>query len=277
MGDRRVIHRKIIESDAFYALPEGAQSLYFHLYINADDDGFVNNASSIITRIRGGKAKLNCLIAARFVLEFGNIHVIKHWRVGNSLKNDRTKPPTYPDIAKMLWIKENRGYTDHPVPGCETLLERKTGIRLESDRNPVGIHLESQQNRIRTDKNKNGIRTESPGAVFDGLWELYPENRRGSRSAAKEAFRTEITSEEDERIAKENLVKWKASEQWNKDGGQYIPYLSNWLERGMWCAEPPKSNLPHGASGELGEAELEAIRRVLAMGNEDVGNEAEQC
>lgn len=268
MGDRRVIHRKIIESDAFYALPEGAQSLYFHLYINADDDGFINNASSIITRIRGGKAKLNCLIAARFVLEFGHVHVIKHWRVANSLKNDRTKPLTYPDIAKVLWVKENRGYTDHPIQGCKTLFEEKTGIQAESDRNPNGIRLDSQQNRIRTEQNKNRIRTEPPEAAFECLWALYPEIRRGSREEALKAFKAVIASEKDAQTAKDNLSKWKDSEGWNKDGGQYIPYLGNWLKRGEWQTTPTKKDTPWGASGQLGEAELEAIRLVLADNGE---------
>ena len=53
------------------------------------------------------------------------------------------------------------------------------------------------------------------------------------------------------------------SEQWNKDDGKYIPYLVNWILRGTWAAKPDKMAIPKGASGELGEAEMDAIRRVL--------------
>ena len=53
------------------------------------------------------------------------------------------------------------------------------------------------------------------------------------------------------------------SEQWNKDDGKYIPYLVNWILRGTWTAKPDKMAIPKGASGELGEAEMDAIRRVL--------------
>lgn len=273
MADRRMIHRKVVESDSFYKLSEGAQSIYMHLTINADEDGFVNGAGSIVARFKNGQAKLKELVAKRFVLQYGDVYVIKHWRIGNSLKSDRTKPPTYPGVAASIWIKHNRSYTDHPVEGCKTLLELKTGIQLESKRNPNGIPIE--QNRTEPNKNRNEMNknltepNRSPEADFEQLWMEYPEDRRGSVQMATEAFRMEITSPEDADMALENLSLWKQSEQWVKDGGQYVPFLDNWLNRGIWRTRPKKMAVSYGASGELGEAEMEAIRRVLAQ--------AEQC
>lgn len=266
MADRRMLHKKVVESDSFYKLSEGAQSIYMHLTINADEDGFVNNAESIAGRFKAGIKRLEELVNKRFVMQFGDVYVIKHWRIGNSLKNDRTKPPTYPGIAAAIWVKPNRAYTDHPVQGCRTLLEVKSGIRLESTRNPSGIHLESQQKGTEQ-KGTEENRTEpkrTPERDFEQLWMEYPEDRRGSMQMAQDAFRFEITSPEDADIAMENLNLWKQSEQWSKDGGQYVPYLGNWLDRGIWKTRPVKMAVPYGASGELGEAEMEAIRRVLA-------------
>jgi hypothetical protein len=59
---------------------------------------------------------------------------------------------------------------------------------------------------------------------------------------------------------------WKQSEQWAKDDGKYIPYLCNWILRGNWRERPAKMAMPKGASGELGDVELEFIRRVLEQG-----------
>ena len=42
MAERRMFTRKIIDSDAFTELPPSTQALYFHLCMNADDDGFNN-------------------------------------------------------------------------------------------------------------------------------------------------------------------------------------------------------------------------------------------
>ena len=144
MADRRMFHKKVVESDPFYQLSEGAQAVYMHLCMNADDDGFVNNANGITNQFKGGPSKLSQLVERRFVLKFGDVYVIKHWRIGNSLKNDRMKLPTYPNIAAKIWIKPNRSYTDHSQEGCTTLLDIKTGIQMESKWNPRRI----EQKRI---------------------------------------------------------------------------------------------------------------------------------
>lgn len=274
MADRRMLHKKVVESDPFYGLSEGAQSIYMHLTINADEDGFVNNARSIADRFKAGQKKLLELVSKRFVLKFGDIYVIKHWRIGNSLKNDRTKPPTYPTIAASIWVKPNRAYTDHPVEGCKTLLELKTGIQMESKRNPDGIQMESQQkgteqNRIEPNRNEPN-RTEpkrSPETDFEQIWMEYPEERRGSMQTAYDAFRVTITSSEDADTALANLSLWKQSEQWNKDCGQYVPYLNNWLERGIWNSKPIK--LVKTGSRELDDDECRAIQRMMTEPVED--------
>jgi hypothetical protein len=263
-----MIHRKVVESDAFYDLSEAAQSLYAHLTINADDDGFCNGAKAIVSRIRGGKNALQMLVERRFLLQFGDIYVIKHWRIGNSMKNDRAKPPAYPGIAAALWVKGNRAYTDHPVDGCRTLLEIKTGVSPtvpdgavpESAWNPSGIRSDSQRKGTEQ-KGTEQNRTEAPMA-FGRLWDAYPEIRRGAKGAAAETFMTACQSEADQELAVRNLEAWKRSEQWAKDGGRYIPLLSNWLERGHWATAPDEGVAKDRA---LDDEELEAIRRLMAM------------
>lgn len=106
-------------------------------------------------------------------------------------------------------------------------------------------------------------------ADFQRLWEAYPQERRGQMAKAWDEFRMEILAPEDADEAMERLKDWKQSEQWSKDGGQYIPYLDNWLGKGIWRQKPKKMAVPKGASGELGEAELEAIRRILAQDMEE--------
>lgn len=277
MADRRMIHRKVIESDAFYSLSEAAQALYLHLTINADDDGFINCAESCASRIKGGKQALKELVKFRFLLQFGNIYVIKHWRIGNSLRNDRSKLPVYPSIAMQVWVKANRSYTDHSVPGCVTLYEAKTGIQPGiqngiQNGNPDGIQNGSLTEQNRTELNRTEL-NRSIEQGFEQLWTSYPEVRRGSKSVAAEAYRRSVTSERDIKAVQVALNKWKRSEQWSRDGGQYIPSLHNWLDRETWKSDPPKMAVPRGASGELGEAELEAIRRILAEEIPDLGDD----
>lgn len=268
MADRRMIHRKVVESDAFYDLSEAAQALYAHLTINADDDGFCNGAKAIVSRIKGGKNALQMLVERRFLLRFEDIYVIKHWRIGNSMKNDRAKPPAYPGIAAVLWVKGNRAYTDHPAEGCRTLLEIKTGVVPavpdgavpDPIRNPSGIRSDSQ----RKGTEQKGIeqnRTEAPMA-FGKVWDSYPEIRRGAKGTAMEMFLTVIQTEADQELAVRNLEAWKRSEQWAKEGGRYVPLLSNWLERGHWAVAPDEGA---AKNRDLDDEEREAIRRLMAM------------
>lgn len=264
MADRRMIHRKVIESDSFYGLPEGAQAMYSHLTINADEDGFVNCAGSIAARMKNGKAMLKKLVEERFVLQFGEICVVKHWRIGNSLKNDRLKPPTYPGVAAQIWVKPNRAYTDHPVDGCQTLLELKTGIQ-SGFQNGIqnGIRseskMESQQNRTELNRTEQN-RTEAGADVFERLWQGYPADRRGSEVMARNAF-GQVAAEDWDRLL-DNLERWKKSEQWVKNGGQYVPYLCNWLDRGVWQTRPPEEK---PQERPLDPDEVAAARRMLEM------------
>lgn len=142
MADRRMFHKNVVESDSFLGMPISAQALYFHLGMYADEDGFVNGPRRIARAVGAGDEALQVLIKERFLLEFsGGVVLIKHWRIANSLKNDRAKLPQYPELAELVYIKPNRAYTDHPVEGAVSLLEHKRSI-LDSKRIPNGIPAE---------------------------------------------------------------------------------------------------------------------------------------
>lgn len=253
---RRCFSDKIVESDAFYSLPPNAQALYLHLSMSADDDGFINRGASISGNSKSGKTALKKLVESRFILQFDNVFVIKHWRMSNSMKNDRLKPLSYATIAQRIWVKPNMAYTDHPVPGCVTLYEMRTGIHLESAGNPNLTQPNLTQPNLTQHKEREGW--------FGKICEQYPEGNVGNVQAARESFYQVIQTPENAKTAEENLELWKRSEQWTKDGGKYIPYLCNWLLRGAWRTKPAKMDkgVSYGCTG-LGEAELEAIQRIL--------------
>lgn len=275
MAGRRCLSSKITESDPFYALPESAQALYLHLNMQADDDGFINNAASVSIRFKGGAAALKKLVDKRFVLKFDDVYVIKHWRISNSLKNDRLKPLSYATISQRIWVKGNKAYTDHPVPGCVTLYEMRTGAKPPADWIPNGFQMDSTffPNGFPTEPNLTKPNITEPNltepkdfvGAFRALLEAYPADRRGNVVSAEDAFRQVVCTDDDIRLMSESLELWKHSEQWDKEKGKYIPYMCNWILRGTWRERPAKMAVPKGGSGELGEAELEAIRRVLAQ------------
>ena len=54
MAQRRMFSRKITESDQFLDMPISAQVLYFHINMQADDDGFVGNVKTVKRMIGAG-------------------------------------------------------------------------------------------------------------------------------------------------------------------------------------------------------------------------------
>lgn len=111
MAQRRMFAKTIIDSDAFLDMPLSAQSLYFHLSMRADDDGFVNNPRKIQRMIGSNDDELKLLISKRFVIVFDSgVIVIKHWKIHNYIRADRHKPTVYQEELEQLVEKENKSY-----------------------------------------------------------------------------------------------------------------------------------------------------------------------
>ena len=112
MAERRMFAKKITESDAFLDMPSSTQMLYFHLSMNADDDGFVNNPKKIQRMCGASDDDFKLLIAKSFVILFeSGVIVIKHWKMHNYIQSDRYRPTDYVDEKSMLGLKKNKAYT----------------------------------------------------------------------------------------------------------------------------------------------------------------------
>lgn len=111
-----------------------------------------------------------------------------------------------------------------------------------------------------------GARAEASGYAredaFSGFWESYPQKR--DREDAWNAWKKLSPDEETVRSIREGLDIWKNSAQWQEDEGRFVPSPARWLRLRRWEYPPRNQAIPNGASGELGKAELEAIRRLLA-------------
>lgn len=104
--------QQITESDAFLDMPLSAQALYFHLGLNADDDGFINSPKRIQRLIGANEDDLKLLIAKGFIIPFDSgIVVVKHWKINNMIRSDRYTPTAYTEEMAMLSEKPNKAYT----------------------------------------------------------------------------------------------------------------------------------------------------------------------
>lgn len=112
VAERRMFAKTIIDSDAFLDMPLSSQSLYFHLSMRADDEGFINNPKKIQRMIGSSDDDLRLLMAKNFILAFeSGVIVIKHWKIHNYIRNDRFKPTMYQDEKALLSEKGNKSYS----------------------------------------------------------------------------------------------------------------------------------------------------------------------
>lgn len=106
-----MMSKSIIKSDTFLDMPATTQNLYFHMLLDADDDGFINAPKSIMRMIGAKDDDMKVLTAKQFVIPFeSGVVVIKDWKIHNYIQNDRYKPSTLPE-RDLLNIQKDKTYT----------------------------------------------------------------------------------------------------------------------------------------------------------------------
>lgn len=100
MARKRMLSREVIETDNFYNLSKDAQALYLHLNLNADDDGFVNNALMTCRMLGINIAVINELVGLGYLIKVNNgVYLIRHWLLNNNkIPNDRYKESIYKEF-----------------------------------------------------------------------------------------------------------------------------------------------------------------------------------
>lgn len=123
-------------------------------------------------------------------------------------------------------------------PKKETL-----GSENETQEKPTGFSLgsenETQTKAHQTPDTKHHIKTPKPpagvDARFEAFWSAYP--KKVGPDAGRKAF---LKRKPDDALLAEMLAAiaaQKKSEQWQSDGGKYIPNPATWLNQGRWQDE----------------------------------------
>ena len=111
MAKRRMISSSVVETDVFCSLTHSAQALYFHLIMNADDDGFVDKWKSILRYLSVRRSKLDDLINLGYVILFDDeLLLISDWLIHNKIRLDRYKTGCYNDRLDTLIVQPSGRY-----------------------------------------------------------------------------------------------------------------------------------------------------------------------
>lgn len=256
MAQRRMFAKQIIDSDAFLDLPLSTQATYFHLSMRADDDGFLNNAKRIMRTIGANQNDYDLLKAKRFILDFEDgIIVIKHWKMHNYIQKDRYKKTIYQEHLSQLELKENKSYTEadigleyEKIEVIEAKKDKKNDEKTELIQNGYNLY---PQDRLGKDRLYNNIYGQNdvndvsndkvevvvvdivdPKLSFEKFWEVYPR-----KVAKQNAYKWFLKHKPNEELLEKILTaieKYKKTEQWQKDGGQFVPHPTTWLNGKRW-------------------------------------------
>lgn len=143
-ANKRMFNAAITESDAFLDLPHRSQTLYFHLAMNADDDGFVGSPKRVMRTLSLEESDYAVLLEKRFILSFeSGVCVIKHWRINNNkIQTDRYSSTKYTDEKALVILKENGAYTECKQPVNKPLTESIQTVNTLSTKSRV------EENRV---------------------------------------------------------------------------------------------------------------------------------
>jgi len=137
-----------------------------------------------------------------------------------------------------------------------------SGCRQDSSREKENEIEKENENEIEGEEDKQHPLHEK--AYFYEFWASYPV-KIGQDKAAQAWDRLKLSQEEIWQLM-DGLTLWKNSLRWAEKGGKFIPRAARWLAEKHYLEPPREDTVPKGASGVLGQAELEAIERVLREG-----------
>lgn len=227
MAQRRMFSLAVCDTDRFLELPASTQNLYFHLGLRADDDGFVASPKRITSLCGCTPDDLLLLAGKGFIIPFkSGVCVIKDWRVNNSIRADRYTPTIYTQ-EKALLLEQN-AHDNQMTTVCQP------------NDNHVDVIMDTQYRLGKDSKGKTNSCAASQRSTdtrFSQFWQAYPKKRDKQR--AEKAFAKAISKTDLETML-QALHTQKQSMDWQKDGGQYIPLASTWLNGCRWEDEIPQ-------------------------------------
>ena len=159
--------KTIINSDLFLDLPSSAQNLYFHLSLNADDEGFVNSPKKIMKYVNSQIEDMELLVENGFIKKFDSgIVVIIHWNLHNYIQKDRFKATIYQKEKQQLVLVGKKYVMKDECTQFVSILETQDSIEKNSE----------EQDRLELAGILNEIENEKVRAKFESFINMREKN-----------------------------------------------------------------------------------------------------
>lgn len=152
MANRRMFSRDVVETDKFLGMPLTTQTLYFHLGMEADDDGFVSSPKKVQRAVGCTEGDLKHLASCGYIIPFeSGVIVIAHWKRSNYIQSDRYRKTSCREEAEKLRLEENVYRLDTDCIRAVSIMDTQDSL------SKVNIDEDNINTSEQAPKNGNGI------------------------------------------------------------------------------------------------------------------------
>lgn len=214
----RILREGIMSSGPINKVSEAAETLYVRMLVAADDFGLVELTPEFL--------KARCLPLRSISYE----DIEK--RVAELTAGGR-------EGGALVWPYEADGKRLGAVAKWD---QRRFALRPKFPMPPWGnAHIrggyvdprvQGEPKKHATPAKKREPRAGKPNGAFDLFYSAYP--RKVNRKDAERAWLKLSPDEKLQAKIMQALEEQKASEDWRKEGGKFIPYPSTWLNKERW-------------------------------------------
>ena len=238
----RLLKESVCCSENIDALTWFQEAFFYRLIVNCDDYGRMDARPKVLAsklfplkdvRISQVNDALRALSSAELVILYQNDEghpflQMKTWDRHQQIRAKKSKYPA-PDGNCKQMISDDIN--------CNQMISNDSKCpRNPIQSNPYPIQSESVSNApVREEKDTDHE------LRFDRFWDAYP--RKESKPAARKAF--DKVRPDGKLLSKmiDSIERWKRSQQWQENGGQFIPYPASWLNQRKWEDDPPVAHV----------------------------------
>jgi len=223
----RLMHEEFCVSESVARCTPKAQDAFPRFILAADSFGVLQvNAKALKGRLWPLRDDVKPADITRWIREYQAHGMLQIWDQDGKTYAVFTNWGKFQRIDPRL----HRKYPEPPTNIAE--LPGNTGNHKESQENtpPVSVSVSYSVTDSVTDTDPRA--RERAEAGFTQFWHTYPVKK--AKEAARRAWRKLQPSEQLQAAILASLERAKTSAAWLKDGGQYIPHASTWLNGKRW-------------------------------------------
>lgn len=241
---RRLISTTIISSAKFLKMPPSTQNLYFHLIMNADDDG-ITEGFSVMRLVGANEDDLKILVSKEFIVVLNEdlVTYVIDWLEHNKIRADRKVDSIYlPLLLQVLpevEIRKSAKKLSSPSDDNQMSDDGQTKVGLSKDKLSKGKlrEVNPSKDNLSQDNNSSSDDKVSLKNRFEELWEQYPTGRKQGKDKAFNSYKKALKDGVDDEAILNGINAYKKQIELQKTEIQFIKQGSTWFNGKCWNDE----------------------------------------